>query len=204
MVSICRAWTEANFVDILRAADALTMPWKNGGGVTHEAIRVPAQGDVFIWRVSVAEIEASGPFSDFSAYNRTMVLLKGKGLRLNFDNGQQHTLIRVADLAQFDGALRTDCHLLDGPCVDLNLMVAKTKPMIARVDSLRESIEVRATKGESTVIFAIDARLKLDGCDESVHLEPWDLAVTRGTVRVMREPLSSPAPAAVFFATISH
>jgi uncharacterized protein len=190
---------------IIRQSSFKSAPWKNGGGVTHEAIRVPAHGDAFLWRVSVAQIDASGPFSDFAAYNRTMVLLKGAGVELKFGNGQQRILRRAGELTEFDGGLAVHCELLGGPCVDLNLMVAKTKPMTAKVDSLQGSTEVLASRGQSALIFAIDARLKLDGDRETAYLEPWDLAVmTHGAVRVTREPGSSPAPAAVFFATIPH
>ena len=105
---------------------------------------MPAQGDVFLWRVSVAQIDASGPFSDFAAYNRTMVLLKGDGVKLQFGNGQQRILRRAGELAQFDGGVAAHCELLGGSCVDLNLMVAKTKPMIAKVDSLPGRTQVQA------------------------------------------------------------
>jgi uncharacterized protein len=182
------------------------VPWKNGGGITREAIRVPAQGAAFVWRVSVAQIDASGPFSDFAAYNRTMVLLKGAGLELEFGNGQQRVLDRVGEMAQFDGALATHCRLLDGPCVDLNLMVAKTKPMIARVESLLPSVDARASQSQSTVIFGIDTGLTLDtGSDEPRYLQPWDLAiVTNGAVRVTREARATTAAVAAFIATIHH
>jgi uncharacterized protein len=182
------------------------VPWKNGGGITHEAIRVPAQGDAFVWRVSVAQIDASGPFSDFAAYNRTMVLLKGAGLELEFGNGQQRVLDRVGEMAQFDGALATHCRLLDGPCVDLNLMVAKTRPMIARIDSLQAGAEARASQSQSTLIFGIDTGLKLEiGGGEPRYLQPWDLAiVTNGALRVTRGACASTAPVAAFIATIHH
>jgi uncharacterized protein len=182
------------------------VPWKNGGGITREAIRVPAQGAAFVWRVSVAQIDASGPFSDFAASNRTMVLLKGAGLELEFGNGQQRVLDRVGEMAQFDGALATHCRLLDGPCVDLNFMVAKTKPLIARVESLLPSVDVRASQSQSTVIFGIDTGLILDtGSDEPRYLQPWDLAiVTNGAVRVTREARASTAAVAAFIATIHH
>jgi environmental stress-induced protein Ves len=193
-------------LQIIPQSQFKSVPWKNGGGTTREAIRVPVQGAAFVWRVSVAQIDASGPFSDFAAYNRTMVLLKGSGLELEFGNGQRSVLNRMAEMAQFDGALATHCRLLDGPCVDLNLMVAKTKPMIARVESLQLSVEVRASQGESTLIFGIDTGLKLEiGGDEPRYLEPWDLAiVTNGAVRVTREAGAGAAPVAVFIATIHH
>ena len=190
---------------VIRRASFKRSPWKNGGGVTHEAIRVPPQGDAFLWRVSVAEIAASGPFSEFAAYNRTMVLLKGDGMELELANGQQRILRRVGELAEFDGGLAAHCRLLGGPCVDLNLMVAKNKPMIAHVDSLHRDVEVQATQDESQVIFAIDASLNLDGGGEHARLEPWDLAViSNRAVRVTCAPRNPPATAAVFFATIPH
>jgi uncharacterized protein len=182
------------------------VPWKNGGGITREAIRVPAQGAAFVWRVSVAQIDASGPFSDFAAYNRTMVLLKGAGLALEFGDGKRRLMDRVGEMAQFDGALPTHCRLLDGPSVDLNLMVAKTRPMIARVESLLPSVEARASQSQSTVIFGIDTGLKLeiDG-EEPRYLQPWDLGVvTSGAVRVTREACVGAAPVAAFIATIDH
>jgi len=174
--------------------------------MTHEAIRVPAQGDAFVWRVSVAQIDVSGPFSDFAGYDRTMVLLKGAGLELKFGNGQERVLGRVGELAQFDGALATHCRLLRGPCVDLNLMVAKTTPMTARVESLQQSLEITASQSQSTLLFGIDAELVLDtGGNGLRYLQPWDLAVvTNGAVRVTREPCGSQAPAATFIATIHN
>jgi uncharacterized protein len=191
-------------LQIIPQSQFKAVPWKNGGGMTREAFRVPAQGDVFDWRVSVAQIDASGPFSDFAAYNRTMVLLKGAGLELEFGNGQQRVLERVGDMAQFDGALSTHCRLLDGPCVDLNLMVAKTRPMIARIESLLLSAEARASQSQSTLIFGIDTALKLENDDMPRYLQPWDLAiVTNGAVRLTREAGAS-APAAAFIATIHH
>jgi environmental stress-induced protein Ves len=181
------------------------VPWKNGGGMTHEAMRVPAQGGDFIWRVSVAQIDASGPFSDFAAYHRTMVLLKGAGLELDFGGGHQLRLSRVGESVQFDGGLPTHCRLLDGPCSDLNLMVAKTRPMSARVEQLQDSREMSASYGQSALIFGIDAPLALvpDGDGAARRLEPWDLAVlTGGVVRI--SPCRPRAPAAVFLATITH
>ena len=60
-------------------------------------MRYPAAGDEFRWRVSVAHIDGSGPFSDFAAYNRKMVLLRGAGIALRFGDGEQKTLRRVAN-----------------------------------------------------------------------------------------------------------
>jgi environmental stress-induced protein Ves len=194
-------------MQIIRQSDFTAAPWKNGGGVTHEAIRMPAKGDPFRWRVSVAHIDRSGPFSDFAAYRRIMVLLKGRGAALKFANGDERLLLNVGDLAEFDGALAAQCELKSGPCVDLNLMVAKSlQGMDARVKRLHEPLELPAVQGRTTLIFPIDAPLLLHaGADDAAppdpaSLEPWDLAVisdSDGAADV--EPA---AAALVFVATV--
>jgi hypothetical protein len=192
-------------MQIIRQSAFTPAPWKNGGGVTHEAIRMPANGDPFSWRVSVAHIDRSGPFSDFAAYQRIMVLLKGKGAALKFANGDQRLLSSVGDLAQFDGALAAQCELQNGPCVDLNLMVAKSLQGVeARVRRLSEPLELPAAQGRATLIFPIDAPLLLRaGAAGGASLEPWDLAViadSDGAVSVAAAD-SSAAPL-VFVATV--
>jgi len=191
---------------IIRKSSFTAAPWKNGGGITYEAIRVPAGGDAFHWRVSLAHIDVSGPFSDFAAYNRKMVLLRGAGITLKFGNGQERVLRQIGDLVEFDGALATHCELLNGPCVDLNLMVAKSARAAVRVERLADELKVPAAPFESTLIFSmVDPLLLTSDAGATEPLEPWDLAViSRGGVRVSRRRSENiSAPGAVFFATIS-
>jgi environmental stress-induced protein Ves len=167
---------------IVRQPQFKSSPWKNGGGMTHEAVRCPARGDVFRWRVSVAHIDASGPFSDFAGYARTMVLLRGAGVLLKLSDGTRRILRGAGDLAQFDGALGVECELLDGPCVDLNLMTAKSMRAVrARVERVSEPLSYAARTDEWMVVFPVDAAVEIqpDGEDATV-LEPWDLAVLGG------------------------
>lgn len=192
-------------IKIIRRSSFTALPWKNGGGITHEAIRVPPTGDAFLWRVSVAQIDSSGPFSDFAGYDRKMVLLRGRGIALQFAGGKHCALRRVGDLVEFDGAISTRCELLDGPCVDLNLMVSKSLRTAARIEHPSEPVRVAAIHGETTLIFAIQDPLSLDGAAESTRLEPWDLAILEGCSvhlnNMSRGEESAPSP--VFIATIS-
>jgi environmental stress-induced protein Ves len=193
-------------IRIIRRSSFTATRWKNGGGITHEAIRVPPTGDAFLWRVSVAQIESSGPFSDFSGYDRKMVLLQGRGIALEFGSGERRALRSMGDWVEFDGATATRCELLDGPCVDLNLMVSKSLRTAARIERLLEPTLVAATHRETTLIFGILEPLSLDGsAGESVRLEPWDLAILNGCSAHLRKiaPLKDSAPSAVFIATIS-
>src|SRR5580698_3645450 len=142
-------------IKVIRRASFTATPWKNGGGITHEAIRVPPTGDAFLWRVSVAQIDASGPFSDFAGYDRIMVLLQGRGVALEFGSGDKSALRSIGDWVEFDGAMPTRCELLDGACVDLNLMVSKSLRTAARIERISEPTLVAAIRGETTLIFGI-------------------------------------------------
>jgi environmental stress-induced protein Ves len=168
---------------IVRQSQFKSLPWKNGGGITHEAMRSPSLGDVFRWRVSVARIDNSGPFSDFAGYARTMVLLRGGGIALKLSDGTRRDLRAAGDLAQFDGALGVDCELLSGPCVDLNLMTSNAMgPVRARVERLHEPLSYPARTDESMVVFPIDAAVEIHADDGNANvLEAWDLAVLGGT-----------------------
>jgi uncharacterized protein len=192
-------------LQVIRKASFTATPWKNGGGITHEAIRVPPSGDPFRWRVSVAHIDASGPFSDFAAYNRKMVLLQGAGIELRFADGTHKALRKVGELVEFDGALAAHCELLNGPCVDLNLMISKSDSAAVRIERFIESFAVIAPRNETTLVFAIDRRLRLEiTAGKTVTLEPWDLAVlSHCSGHLSRlETARSSASTSVFLATL--
>jgi|SRR5450631_678965 environmental stress-induced protein Ves len=191
---------------IVRRSSFKRSPWKNGGGITHEAMRVPATGDPFLWRVSVAQIDSSGPFSDFAGYDRKMVLLQGPGIELIHGNGQHRVLRNVGDCVEFAGAIPTHCELLGGPCVDLNLIVAESLRSTARVERLVDGL-IATADGETTLIFGMESPLSLESdAGETVRLEPWDLAVlSQGSARLKNmTPDQRSTPSAVFIATISH
>jgi environmental stress-induced protein Ves len=191
-------------MQIVRQSQFKASPWKNGGGITHEAMRVPKRG-AFRWRVSIAHIDASGPFSDFAGYARTMVLLRGSGVALKLSDGTQRIMRAAGDLAQFNGALGVKCELLNGPCVDLNLMTSHAMgPAQVRVERLRGSLSYAARKDESLVVFPIDAALQIhpSGGNAAV-LEPWDLAVLEGG-HGGRIACREDAACAVFLATLTE
>lgn len=110
------------------AREFRTQPWKNGGGKTTELEieETPSRaqgGGRFLWRLSIADVERSGPFSDFAGYRRTLMLLEGDGMALSFDGTAPQRIAERHRPFVFDGAWRTECRLLGGPVRDLNLMV---------------------------------------------------------------------------------
>jgi len=108
----------------LHPADYKRMPWKNGGGMTTELMNEPGD-DGYAWRISIAEVTQSGPFSDFSDYDRTIMLLDGSGFTLEFEQRPTQRLAHSFEPFRFDGAWRTHCTLIDGPVRDFNLMARK-------------------------------------------------------------------------------
>jgi uncharacterized protein len=118
-------------VTLLRGADLVATPWKNGGGVTRE-IAAQAAGagagfDTFAWRVSVADVAQAGPFSCFEGVDRTLVLLEGAGMLLDASGPAAHTLAlrQPLDVARFAGETPIEARLVDGPTRDFNLMLRR-------------------------------------------------------------------------------
>ncbi|WP_109483123.1 HutD family protein [Paraburkholderia sp. C35] len=115
---------------VIRSADLVASPWKNGGGVTREVAAFPvgAALDTFVWRVSGADVAQAGPYSRFAGIDRTLVLLSGAGMLLDEVSGTQpvvHALREPLDIARFAGETAIDARLVDGATRDFNLMVRR-------------------------------------------------------------------------------
>jgi environmental stress-induced protein Ves len=116
---------------LIRGADLVAAPWKNGGGLTREVAVFPERAgmDDFVWRVSVADVARAGPFSRFEGIVRTLVLLSGAGMVLDETQGahavKSHALMQALDIARFDGEAQIDARLVDGATRDFNLMVRR-------------------------------------------------------------------------------
>ncbi|MDU0340322.1 HutD/Ves family protein [Bosea rubneri] len=109
---------------IIRAADCLVMPWKNGGGTTTEIAVAPegASLDNFDWRISMAHVGQDGPFSSFPGIDRTLSVLTGSGITLAFGDGERVRLDRSSAPYPFAADRAVDGVLVDGPIDDLNVM----------------------------------------------------------------------------------
>jgi hypothetical protein len=107
------------------AADVTPQPWRNGGGRTRALLAWPA-GAGWKLRISLADIDADGPFSAFPGVTRWFVVLQGEGVALRF--AEDETVLRPGDAPLcFDGAAAPGCRLLGGPTRDLNLMLRDTE-----------------------------------------------------------------------------
>ncbi|MDH4059939.1 MAG: HutD family protein [Aquincola sp.] len=116
-------------------ADCPFVPWRNGGGRTRELLAWPSATD-WTLRVSVAEIEADGPFSPFAEIDRCFAVLDGAGVVLSLPRGEVR-LHRGDPALTFPGEAAPLCRLIDGPTRDLNLMVRRAagRPAMQRAPS---------------------------------------------------------------------
>ena len=111
----------------LPASGYRSMTWKNGQGVTHEIAREPATGDSFLWRLSIAEIATDGDFSLFPGCDRTIGLIEGAGMELEFDEAPARRIDRRSMPFDFAGDWHCRCRLIAGPIRDFNLMVDRSR-----------------------------------------------------------------------------
>ncbi|PNU06695.1 HutD/Ves family protein [Novosphingobium guangzhouense] len=111
-------------VTVIRAGDCPEKPWKNGGGTTREiAVFPPGAGmDDFLWRLSMARVEAAGPFSVFAGVDRTLAVLEGT---LHLTGAVGAMLDPASAPFPFDGGASVEGVLPGGPVLDLNAMVRR-------------------------------------------------------------------------------
>ncbi|EMM0380871.1 HutD family protein [Pluralibacter gergoviae] len=97
--------------------------WQNGAGETREIVRVPHSEAPFLWRCSVATLQADGPFSRFEGIDRTLVLLEGEPFWLR-GGGVSHYL-RRGEPWSFPGERPLVSEGIAGPGLDFNIMTLR-------------------------------------------------------------------------------
>jgi environmental stress-induced protein Ves len=125
----------------LRREQYLSMPWRNGFGVTMEIAREPPVGGEFQWRLSLATVATSGPFSTYAGFRRSVTLIEGEGFRLDIGAQEPVVLESRGTTAMFPGEAPTHCTLINGPCIDLSLMVREPGWIIS-VIRLQDAVTV--------------------------------------------------------------
>ncbi|WP_336293811.1 HutD/Ves family protein [Bartonella sp. CB169] len=126
----------------LKASQYKVMPWKNGGGSTREvALSLNDHGEMD-WRISIATISQSGPFSSFEGIDRTIALLDGDQVTLNVANQDTIVLDRSSQPFSFAGEASVDAILNGRETTDLNIMTRRKtwKHEMVRMDTDEENL----------------------------------------------------------------
>lgn len=136
-------------VRIVDGSQHRTMPWKNGAGTTTEIAIDPPGADLgsrFRWRLSIASVQRSGPFSAFPGYERTIMLIEGRGMDLAVGDGRARRLDRLFEPFVFSGDTPAECRLIEGPVRDFNLMVdrslLRSRTQVWHAECVRSSIDL--------------------------------------------------------------
>lgn len=191
---------------LLPEAEFIPVPWKNGGGLTREILKVPENAAAFDWRLSLATIERPGPFSAFEDYDRTLVLLRGAGVELDFGAHGRAVLRIPGQLAAFDGGWATSCTLIDGPSSDLNLIVSKARAE-ARTRLVRIATpELIQTAGwEETLVCCVAGAAQVENAAGHIAtLSGADIARCSPEDGVLTCAPDGTAPVLLFVAALRH
>jgi environmental stress-induced protein Ves len=115
-------------VTTINKAEFKRMPWANGGGETTQLYsQLESDSDRILWRISMADVSTAGPFSHFDGYDRVLVLLKGHGLSLSFEDRGNCELRQRYDFAEFPGDINTFATVSDGPVQDFNVIADRSR-----------------------------------------------------------------------------
>jgi environmental stress-induced protein Ves len=164
-------------VEIVRFAQLPSLAWKNGLGTTTQLAIHPASADqnTFDWRVSVATLTATAPFSSFPGIERRLAMLEGEVTLLR-DDGSSVTLDSTSPVLMFSGDERIVGRVESGIAIDLNLMYrpSRWQATMRRV-ALREGMYIRSP--EMTMLCAVaPGAIDLDG--RRIELGRFDLLRT--------------------------
>ena len=114
---------------IVRWATLRPASWKNGGGTAVDILTAPpgASADDFDWRVNVATIARSGPFSDYPSVDRDFRVLDGGGVELAVEGSSIRTLRAGGVAYRFPGDRSTLARLVDEaePCRAFNVLTRR-------------------------------------------------------------------------------
>jgi len=155
-------------IELIRADQYTKMLWKNGAGFTLEIARSQGEAD-FDWRISMADVTTSGPFSLFPHKQRIISVLDGKGMVLHVDDLPAKTL-NQGDIFAFHGESQVQSELVDGVIRDLNLIYdpAKFHARFQRVEGTEE--QTFLSSADLIFIFNQGSETEVNVDDHSVQL----------------------------------
>nr|WP_047165552.1 HutD family protein [Sphingomonas sp. Y57] len=162
-----------NALRVLRAADRTAEPWRNGGGLTRPVMTCPASADAndFLWRASVATIDAPSRFSRFDGMDRRFALIQGR-LLLSIESEARWLSEDDAAIA-FAGEVEVAARPAGGSVLAFNLIARRGHASVEMFRSTGEAVDLmRGT----TLALALE-RMTIDGPAGPALLEPLDALV---------------------------
>ena len=153
---------------IVRRADQPVMPWANGGGSTRQVAIEPADGSLatgFTWRVSCAQVDSDGPFSQLPGVDRSLWLWRGAGVRLATAQGD---IVLATPFARHDfaGELAVRCTRLAGACEDVNVMTNRARCRSeARIAAVHAGSALAVPTASQWLVLVLDGNVAVRAAD---------------------------------------
>ncbi|MDI1479348.1 HutD family protein [Polyangium sp. y55x31] len=173
----------------LRPSDYRVMPWKNGLGTTTEiAVDPPGAGlDDFVWRLSIADLAASGPFSTFPGIERIILQTEGDPMELVHEARGRRRLSLLSPY-RFDGAWPTHGELGGTPARDFNVMArqAHVRPSAAVHSLARGSRVCLCLAAETQILHVFRGKvvIRVDGSNTATDLLGAETLIVEGQAEI--------------------
>jgi len=162
---------DTHMLKIIKPDEFTLVPWKNGLGHTTElAISDGGTLDSFDWRLSIASVVNDGDFSNFSGYQRNLVLIEGNGLILDHRNDDVDKLTKLLDIARFDGASKTHGALINGGIKDFNVMTNQntfTPEVNGYVE--KQTVTVELLAGNLLFAYSLTGEMTVEKVQDEEH-----------------------------------
>ena len=177
---------------IIRAANLVPQPWRNGLGTTRP---IHTEAD---WQISVADLAGEADFSPFDGQDRAFTLIEGQGAILDVQ-GLAPLPCRTGVPALFPGDRPTRYRPAAGPARAFNVIAARGA-VRARVQVASLAGACRTPRGTAAV-FCVEGQVALgtevlDGGDTALHPGSSAMEAARSAVVivVVLEPADEDAP----------
>jgi environmental stress-induced protein Ves len=125
-------------------------PWANGHGTTRTIARAPSDSSDATWRVSLATLDGAAKFSQFSGFDRTLLLVDEGTIDLHSQDGQ--LIARTGQPVHFSG----DLHVW----VSMTTKAVNVLNVMTRRDSHRATVSIasnslRITPAQSHLLISL-------------------------------------------------
>jgi environmental stress-induced protein Ves len=146
-------------IKLLEPAQYRRTPWKNGAGTT---TTIAEQNSV--WQFGRTPIAASGPFSDYTGFDRLQVLVAGRGLVLKAPDGEIDVRVPFKPV-RFTGETKIESKLEAGPVEVVNLIGARAVVSLDLI--VLASGQTRALPAGIHIAYCADGAADLDVAGKS-------------------------------------
>lgn len=183
---------------IVSFARSASSSWKNGLGKTTElAIHPPGAGsDDFEWRVSIAQLDASAPFSVYPGIERCLAVLQGEMAMVRQSQPplpMPVTLTPNSQPIRFSGSDLVEGQVLRGPVLDFNVM-CKASHWRATLRRMRWSTDTAVSIAAPAVLCSISNEMDIEIDGSAGRLTLYDAVVVQLDA-VLRIKASQPVEA---------